>query len=349
MTAKKILIIQTAFIGDVILTTPLIERLHETQKGITIDFLTIPSSENLLTTNPGLHQVIIFDKKGKDKGIRGLLKMGRKLAGEKYDICLTPHRSFRSAYLSRKSRAAIRIGFDRSAWKRAFTQIVPYNPHIHEIERNLSLLNYLGIDGGGLKPPSLYATAEDRKAVDEYLKSTGADISRPMLAIAPGSVWATKRWLEAYFVQFCQNLSENGILPVLVGGVEDISLCLRISEKTPGSISTAGKFSLRQTYHLLTRCEGILTNDSAPLHIGMAAGIYVFSLFGPTVPSFGFAPFGPKSVILEKKDLACRPCAIHGSNQCPIKTFDCMIQLHPDYVFQKVMEKLKLNQNCENQ
>jgi heptosyltransferase-2 len=335
---RNILIIQTAFIGDVILTTPLVEVLNEEYPGAAIDFLTIPASKVLVDTNPKIREVIIFDKRGKNKGLRGLIQFANILKHKNYDLCITPHRSLRSAILSRNTRAKVRIGFNRSALKLAFTHIVKYESHRHEIERNLSLLSAIGLHKK-IVHPAIYETAEDMKKVQLLLKTKNID-KDIIFAVAPGSVWPTKRWPEAYYLEFCQILCSKGIQVFLIGGAEDKKLCDRISEKLSMVHNSAGYFSLRESYSLLKQCSGILTNDSAPLHLGMAADIPVFAIFGPTVPEFGFAPFGAKSKIFESSNLNCRPCAIHGSKKCPIKTFDCMNNLRPANIAQRVLDAL---------
>jgi heptosyltransferase-2 len=338
---KKILIIQTAFIGDVILTTPLIEALSDEFPGAKIDFLTIPKSKGLLIANPKINELIIFDKREKDRGLKGLFRIGKKLYENHYDFCLTPHRSLRSAFLTWKTKANIRIGFNTSAWKKAFSHIVTYEPANHEIERNLSLLSAIGIKLEN-SFPVLYQTQEDKKVVDDYLTKQNFR-KKSLIAVAPGSVWPTKRWPEVYFREFCESVSIKGFHVVLIGSQEDHDLCNRIIGESKNIINTAGIFNLRETFYLLKQCSGILTNDSAPLHLGLAANIHVFSLFGPTVPAFGFAPFGPKAKIFENLDLACRPCAIHGSKKCPIKTFDCMREVSPSQVVQEVIDELSDN------
>ena len=149
---NKILIIQTAFLGDVILTTPLIPAIKKIMPSGKIDFLTIPGSVNILENNPGINEIIIFDKKGRDRGLRGLINTGKRLAQTGYDLCVTPHRSLRSAYLSYASKAQTRIGFDSSAFRPAFTTIIKYRPDLHEIQRNLSLLQPLQSKISVLKP-----------------------------------------------------------------------------------------------------------------------------------------------------------------------------------------------------
>lgn len=336
----KILIIQTAFIGDVILTTPLIEVLKKKYPDAIIDFITIPKSKNLLETNPHIRNLIIYDKREKDRGIRGIFKFSKFISSEKYTICITPHRSLRSAILTRSSGATLRIGFDLTAWKGAFTHLVFYKTDIHEIERNLSLLNTLGIKSDRI-PPVLYADNEDVVHVNKVLNDAGIKNNSTPLALAPGSIWPTKRWPEEYFEKLCQIIAQKAGNIVLIGGEDDRPLCERISHTSEAATSVAGKLSLRQTYHLLKSCSALLTNDSAPLHLGQAAGISVYAIFGPTVPSFGFAPFGEHSYVIEQKELNCRPCGIHGGKKCPTKTFDCMLRLKPEMVAEQIATEYK--------
>jgi heptosyltransferase-2 len=332
---KRILIIQTAFIGDVILTTPLIEALSKKYHQSNIDFVTIPKSEDLLKNNPHIKNLIIFDKKDRDRGIFGLLKFSKRVAGKNYDICITPHRSFRSAFLTFRTAAKIRVGFDRTAWKKAFTHLVTYRDDFHEIERNLSLLSAIGIKSH-ISAPVIYSSDTNEHMVDSILKDFGIKKNNALFAVAPGSIWPTKRWPEEYYTSFCRLMEKKGKQILLIGGREDQDLCQRIVSQCYQSRSIAGRLTLQQTYSLLRRCVGLLTNDSAPLHLGMAAKIPVFAIFGPTSPAFGFAPFGPKSYVIENETLACRPCAIHGGNKCPLKTFECMESLKPQEVADKI-------------
>jgi len=332
---KNVLIIQTAFIGDVILTTPVIGALSAVLPDARIDFLTIPKSSSVLANNPRLREIIIFDKKGRDSGILGLWRIAKMLEKNKYDLCIIPHRSFRSAFLAHMTRATIRIGFDRSAWKSRFTDIVTYNDDSHEIERNLSLLRPIAIKNP-LIPPTLFSSEDDILFIGDLCRKRGFSDGDNIMAIAPGSVWPTKRWPEEYFNELCRNLTAEGFKPVLIGSKEDAALCERISTNSEETPSLAGITTLSQSYEFLTRCTGIITNDSAPLHLGMAAQIPVFAIFGPTVPAFGFAPFGEKSVIFERANLKCRPCSIHGGNKCPVKTFECMLVLKPDQLIEKI-------------
>jgi heptosyltransferase-2 len=338
---NKILVIQTAFLGDVILTTPLIKVLKNEFKSYQIDFLTIPNSVNIVQNNPNINTIISFDKKENDKGLKGLLILCKQLAAEKYEICLTPHKSLRSAILSYATGARYRIGFTRSAFKKAFTHLIEYNPNIHEIERNLSLLKALKIEYKRCLP-EIFPSLEDKIYVDNRLKSSLLyGNKKKLFAVAPGSIWPTKRWSIDSFKNTSKALEKHGYKIVLIGSKQDRKVCTEIVEICSEAVSHAGELTLRQTRYLLDFCAGLLTNDSAPLHLAMAASIPVFAIFGATVPEFGFAPFGPYSCIIENKYLACRPCGIHGGKKCPIKTFDCMHTIKPEMVTEKITNYFK--------
>jgi lipopolysaccharide heptosyltransferase II len=336
-TNNKILIIQTAFLGDVILTTPLIAAVREGIPDSQIDFLTIPNSRNVVESNPALRRVIIFDKKGRDCGWQGLHRLGRLLVENNYSLCLTPHRSWRSAYLTRCSKAPVRIGFDNSAWSSVFTHQIKYKNDAHEITRNLSLLEPLG-----LQPiprlPAVYPTIEDQQVIDSLLGDLAGEKPRAFFAIAPGSIWPTKRWPAQYFKFVAEKLIANAFHVLFIGGNEDTILCGKIALDLKHCTVLTGKLSIRQTFQLLqSHCQGLLTNDSAPLHLALAAAIPVFAVFGATVPEFGFAPFGGNGYIFENREISCRPCGIHGGAKCPVRTYACMEQVNPHQIAEQII------------
>lgn len=335
---QRILIIHTAFIGDIILATPIIPAIKNAYPDCLIDFITIPASANLLEEETDINQLMIFDKRGEHKGIKGLKNIIRLINENHYDACICPHRSFRSAIIAKYSRAKIRVGFENSSWKRAFTNIVQYNQTLHETQRNLSLLHEIGINSTETRPV-IKENEEDRLFVDSLMKEHQIEYNK-MFAIASGSVWPTKRWSKEKYIELVNQLLKNDYKPILLGGEKDTTLCNDIIRQCPDAISFADKMSLRQTKYLLTKCTGIVSNDSAPLHLGLAANIHVFSLFGPTISEFGFAPIESNSYVIENENLNCRPCGIHGSYQCPTKTFDCMDEIETQRVIQKILQHL---------
>jgi len=336
----KILIIHTAFIGDIILATPLIRAVKEGMENAEIYALIKPETRHVLRNNPHLKNIITFDKRGKDSGLAGFLKIGKNIKKEKFDLVISPHRSFRSAMLARASGAKTRVGFDTSTGAFLYNKKVKYDSSIHEIERNLSLARALGIESIH-KQPQVFPGEEDKVVVDRLLAKAGFKSSGMLVALAPGSIWATKRWPLLYYKKLAQILIKNGTHIVLIGGVADSALGREIATGNENAIfNAAGRLSLLQSAELLTRCRVLVSNDSAPLHLATAVGTPVIAIFGPTVPAFGFYPTGSKDRIIETP-LPCRPCGLHGGDHCPIGTHACMKNISPEQVFAGTIDFLK--------
>jgi heptosyltransferase-2 len=333
---RRILIVQTAFLGDVILTTPLIEAAHVGFPGADIHIMVVPAARNLVENRPDIGKIILFDKKGKHSGFK-FLSVAREIRTGDYDLVLSPHRSFRSALLSWMSRADIRIGFHNSAGRFLYTRCIPYRRDIHEIDRNLSLIEVLGVRIQN-RLPSIYPTPEDRKVVDGILRD-----DKKSVVIAPGSVWATKRWPKEYFQSVVERLTAEGVRVILIGAKYDRLLCQAIKEKQQGTVENfAGQLTMRQSAELVRRCAVLVSNDSAPVHLAVAVATPVVAIFGPTITGFGFAPYGLGHAVVEI-DLACRPCGKHGGRTCPIDTHECMIAISPERVYRTIREYVPLS------
>ncbi len=332
----KLLLLQTAFIGDVILTTPMAQAAHEVLAPCEVHFMAIPGAANVLEKNPHIARVWVYDKRGRQRGLRGLWQLARQLRREKFTHAFVPHRSLRSALLVWLARIPVRVGFNRSAGAFLFNQKIVYEEK-HEVERNLDLLRSFGKLTTSFKPIVAWDKSDEAR-VALLIKET-----RPTkIALAPGSVWATKRWPEERFAALAQKLiAETRAEIFLLGGKEDAALCERIQKKVGAYCSnTAGQLSLRQSAALLNDCDVLVSNDSAPTHLGVSTNCRVLTIFGPTIPRFGFAPYGEGHVVIEK-DLPCRPCSAHGTKTCPIGTHACMLKIDVDEVFLRVVKMLK--------
>jgi heptosyltransferase-2 len=341
VAARKILVFHTAFIGDIVLALPLVQQLHDSLPQAHIAFVAIPSASNVLENHPAINEVIVYDKRGRDAGVAGIFKIAKRLRSERFDVALIPHRSLRSAVVGWLARIPRRVGFSTSAAQWLFTDVMAYDKNSHEIDRNLSLLKPLGITDSVSELPTLYPSEKDKNEVNEILlhRSHAPSLhQKTLIGLAPGSVWNTKRWPEEYFIELSKMLLNDGFLVVLIGGKEDAELCEEIGNAIgPGNvINAAGKLSLLQSAELIRRCALLVSNDSAPMHLAVGMRTPVVAIFGATTPQFGFAPRGKQDVVAEINGLSCRPCAIHGGERCPIKTFVCMNDLTPQLVYSKV-------------
>jgi heptosyltransferase-2 len=338
---RKILVVHTAFIGDVILSLPLVQTLRRSFPSCTLAFLAVPKSAPVLRNHPGITEIIEYDKRGADRGISGFVRMVRALRERRFDTAIIPHRSLRSALLARMSRIPVRIGFVTSTGRMFLTQRVPYGKDEHEITRNLSLLEPMNVRPDSEELPRLYPARDDVQRVDGLLGTISVNHDHRMLiGIAPGSVWATKRWPEDRFVRLCEGLIREGAGVLLIGGAEDRPLCERIVTAIGSAMARnlAGELTLLQSAEAIGRCHVLVSNDSAPLHMGGAVGTPTVAIFGATSPKFGFGPRGKHDRIIETNGLSCRPCAIHGGDRCPISSFECMLNISVERVVDVVLE-----------
>jgi len=316
MEIKKILIIQTAFIGDVILATPLIEKLKRYYPDSELDFLVRKGNEGLLRDHPKINEVIIWDKR-KAK-YNGLAKLSRKVRRNKYDLLVNLQRFASSGIVTSSSRAKIRIGFSKNPFSFTLTHKFPHviDQTTHEVERNLSLIKHLTDDS--FQKPVLYPTDQDFKDVEKYK-------THPYFCIAPASVWFTKEFPEEKWVELTDQLNQERRV-FLMGGPADIELCQKIKNESIHSNITvlAGELNFLQSAALMKGARMNFVNDSAPLHMASAVNAPVTAIYCSTIPEFGFGPLSDNSKIVQTREkLECRPCGLHGKKACPKKHFNC--------------------------
>ena len=330
----KLLIIQTAFLGDVILTTPLLRSVRQAFPEAKIAALTIPECEDVLLGFTD--KTIVFDKRQKKDRRIQWFELIQRLRSERFDVALIPHRSIRSAITARKAGIKCRIGLMRGAGAIFHTHRVPYRRGVYEGLRNLELLAPLAdVDDDGL--PQLHPSDGDKRKVEEILTDLGLTDDR-FVVFAPGSVWLTKRWLPEYFHQLTQRLKDEFDLQVVtIGGREDEAVCSSVGIHP--NYNLAGKLSILGSAALTARSKFIISGDTAPAHIATAVGTDQVIIFGSTVPRFGFAPPTPKAHIAEI-DLWCRPCTNHGRRNCPLGHLKCMKNVTPDYVINLIRDQL---------
>lgn len=327
MTAS--LVIQTAFLGDVVLTTPLIAALA---KHGPVDVVTTPAAAGLLANNPGIRTVFSYDKHGADGGLFGMLRLIARLRGTRYDTAYLPQASVRSGVIAFASGISNRVGFATASGRRFYTQRVEYPAGEHYATR---LLRLAGSESSDARP-TLFPGIAERAAVDRLLALH--DAHPPFVAIAPASVWGTKRW--PYYPDLARAVAHDARV-VVIGSAADVPLAAEVCEATGGNaINAAGQLSLLGSAELIRRCRVLVTNDSAPTHLASAVGTPTVVIFGPTVPRFGFGPLAPQSTAVGVEHLDCRPCDSHGPRKCPRGHWRCMLDLHPPDVAARVRDIL---------
>lgn len=330
---KNILIIQTAFIGDVILITPLIRAIKKVLPNSLVDVMVIPQTANILENNPIINSIIQFDKRNNK-----LLSFFRTLVilkKNKYDLALTPHSSITTALLMFLAGIPNRVGFARWAAQIFLTHKLPHLKNKLKIEKNLHLISPFSNEKHSIQT-EVFPSKKDQDKSDSFLYELKRNTNK-IIAIAPGSNWFTKRWPIEYYDDLVKKLHRHNYGIVFIGSPEEKELCEKIKPES-NFINLTGQLSLLESAAVLSKCDLMICNDSGAMHLANAVKTDVYAFFGPTVQRIGYFPIGEKDFVFEV-DLNCRPCSSHGTNECKLEHHNCMKLISSENVFRKVNEK----------
>jgi len=329
--ANKIIIIQTAFLGDVILATPLIKAVRELFPKAQIDFLVFNSNKKILEYNPKLNNLLLFDKK-KNK-FKNFLRILKEVKRTKYDVAILPHSSLTSTLFSYLARIKKRVGFDRKISKYLLTDRIKFRKDCLRIEKNLDLLSIFPKKNFDLQTELFFSQNNLDEADDFFSK---LDKNKKSIIITPGSFWETKKWLKEYFVELIDKLGNYNV--ILDGAPFEEEYCEGIIDKTnSSSISNICSSRFMTSVAIMKKCDLAICNDSGAMHMANAVQTDVFAFFGPTSTNSGYCPFRKNDFIFEV-NIACRPCGKHGHNKCPQGHHKCMKEIYPELVYDKIKE-----------
>lgn len=312
----RILIIQTAFIGDVILATSLLEAVHSAHPNSSIDFLLRKGNEGLFEQHPFINQIIIWNKK-KHK-YSSLWDCLKRIRNQKYDVVFNLHRFASSGFLAGFSGAKTIVGFDKNPLSFLFTKRAKHSVEsgMHECERNLHLLELVG-----------FRNDKQRIQPKLYVKPLSMKLNKPFVCIAPASVWFTKQWPIEKWISLIHLIPEKFHV-YLLGSASDVELSQDIMKhlKRNEVSNMTGKLNLLESAALMQEAQMNYVNDSAPMHLCSAVNAPVTAIFCSTVPEFGFGPLSETSFIMQLTEpLYCRPCGLHGKASCPETHFKCAL------------------------
>mgnify|MGYP002395752778 CR=1 FL=1 len=330
---KKILIIQTASLGDVILTTPVIEKLHCAFPDSSIDFLMKYGYQDIFKGHPFLHRVIVWDKT--EKKYHHLKELIGVIRDRKYNAVINVQRFASSGLITVLSGANIKIGFNKNPFSLLFSTSVKHRLNssgisVHEADRNLTLVESL--TGNNKKyPVKLYPSQHDYAKMSQYKTAN-------YITISPGSLWYTKTFPETKWIDFI-NSADQEMHIYLLGSKDDARLCKQIIKGCghTNCLSLAGKLSFLESAALMQNARMNYVNDSAPMHLASSVNAPVTAIYCSTIPEFGFGPLSEVSHIVQTKTkLSCKPCGVHGLNKCPEGHFDCAYTINNKQLLEKI-------------
>jgi len=330
---KRILIVRTDRIGDVLLSTPVIKALRDRYPNAYIAMMVSPYAKEIVDGNPYLDEVIIYDKDGKHKSWRRSMKFARRLKKKKFDLALVLHPTNRVHLVTYFAGIRKRVGYDR---KLGFllTDRIKHTKQLgekHELEYNFDLLKYLGVEPQDLNL-FMPLKPESEDWVDEVLMQNNIAATDRILAIHSGASCPSKIWPNERFAEAAEKLAQKYKFKILIlAGPKDIEKAKAVEAKlhTP-AINLAGRSSVSQLASILKRCALFISNDSGPVHIASAVGTPVISIFGRAQAGLGpkrWGPRGKKDIFLHK-DVGCIECLAHNC----VKGFKCLKAITVDDV-----------------
>ncbi|MFN3454241.1 MAG: glycosyltransferase family 9 protein [Pseudobdellovibrio sp.] len=339
MNRKVQVVVQTAFIGDVFLCIPFLKRLRELYPEDLIIFVAKKGVADYFLKTQIIDELVTVEKGHSDSYNRILAHINSYKNIENV-FCI--HKSLRSALFTWKIKAKNKFGFKKGINFLFFTKSISYPMTFPDAIRQMSLLSLVDkITADKMKESDWsYLNFSDEsgsfKSIPDFFsmrvhkdlfKKNSETSTLKKIAIFPGSVWETKKWPLAYYIELTQTLIRKGHSVYLMGGPEEVELVNKIYQQAPESHALAGKLKLIESIEFLKECDLIIGNDSSPSHLGASVGTPVAAIFGPTTLDLGFRPWNDQSKVIENKALSCRPCGLHGHHKCPLGHHKCMVDI----------------------
>ncbi len=350
MSPEKILIIRFSAIGDILLATPLIRALRQNFPQARLDFAVKANFAEVLRYHPAIDHLYELNPAG---GWSALRALGRRLQNIHYDVVLDVHKNFRSSYLAYAAKPQQALRHRKHVFRRWLFVTTKINfmfkaPPIYR--RYLEAAAPLGVATDELPSPGrwleLFWSAKEEQEAERALATHHWQPHVPLIGLAPGAGYFTKRWPPEYFGELAAHLVRLGNQIVVLGGPQDAGLAKIVarhmalactqhnrsadSGQTPARlIDLTGALSLLASAAVIKRCQLLVANDSGLMHVAEAADTPLLAIFGSTTPALGFSPQLASSRVVENRDLACRPCSHLGHHQCPRGHFRCMREILP--------------------
>ena len=311
---KRILVIDLAFIGDVILATPTMRALKKRFPQASLTMLTIPLTAEIAAMDPYVDEVLVYDKRGKDKGLFGMWRMARRLAPLGFDLCVSMNFALRGAVVAWLAGIPLRLGYDAQHAQFFLTMVASHERDgiKHETRNHLEVLRPLGVDDKNadaslsMNVPDSAKASLEKKREERHIPEEG------YLALCPIGSYDRKNLPLATAAHIVRHFSQRRAI-FLIGSKAEASSLEEMARLAglPLNNVLAGVLTLPELAAFLAKASCLVTVDTGPLHIAQAVGCRTVAVFGPTDPVV-WGPRGDDDVILYHKT-DCSPCWGKGS------------------------------------
>jgi heptosyltransferase-2 len=348
---EKILVIRLSSLGDVILSTPVLDTLKGKFPHSHIYFLTKTRYGAVLKADPRVYSLIEFDEEGKHKGFSGFLSLVSELRSKDFDLLVDLHVNLRSFLIRHLVKSRIKLKYNSHRllrfmmvhFKSATSRV------LHTVDSYLEVLKKIDVEAKD-KKPHIFLSREEMSLSENFLLEHKVAKDDIIVGVHPGAKWQTKRWDESKFNLVCKEVIRRFNCKVfLIGDSKEDKLVENVIAGLPKKdMLEAVGLPLGRMMSLIKRCDCLITNDSGPMHAASALQVPVVAIFGPTHPRLGFAPVGSENVVL-CADVECSPCSLHGEKKCSKKSRLCMDLIEPEMVVEAVGRLLKEKKSAQKE
>lgn len=332
---NKILIIKQGAIGDVLLSTPVIENLRHNFPDAEINYLTQSYCREVLIGNPFLNRVLTYDI-GKGDSSYCLIKNIHK---QKYDLIIDLFGNPRTAIITFNSDAKYRVGF-RFSWRAlAYNiKVKPRGGEVHNVEFNIDALRALGLDII-TNTPKIYLNGVHTEFADDFFKENNLD-GKQVIGFNPSGTWPTKVWYPEKWAELGKMFPKESRILLFWGYGEEKETAQKIKDQIGDNALLIPGVNLKYMAALIKRCDLFVTNDTGPMHFSWITDTNTAAIFGPT-NSHLQGPLIDNSIVLKNETLSCLGCNLTQLSECP-NSHKCMKDLDTEFVYSKLMEFMKI-------
>lgn len=332
----RVLVRGVNWVGDAVMTTPAIARIRKAFPRAKIALLVKPWVAGVFEGSPHLDEIILYERDGRHRGLRGLLRLVREIQDARFDLAILLQNAFEAAIIAALARIPHRVGYNTQGRGFLLTTAVVRDrtaSAVHHVDYYQALLTAVGW-GEAQREPILYLSHGAEERAKTLLTGEGVQVDETIVALNPGATYGSaKRWPADRYAGLADRLAEDlGTKVLLMGthGDEPVARVIRSTARHPGRvIDLTGRTDIQLLAAVLKRCAVFVTNDTGAMHVGAAVGVPVVAIFGPTDPTTT-SPLGNHTLL--RHPVPCSPCLLR---ECPID-HRCMTGISVDHVFSEV-------------
>ena len=306
---RRVLVVRLRSIGDTVLATPSLYSLRRFLPDAQLDILLEDWVAPVLDGSEEVDNIVTVER----KNALDRARVARRLRASQYDVVYNLHGGTTSTFLTWATGAEHRVGFSAYRYSRLYNHSAPSpielwgRTDIHSVEQQLALLGWTGVPVSDLPLSRLFVTPQAEASVNERLRASGIDVSRPVALIHPAAAFETKQWAPENFARIADYLSESDLAPVAIVASHELKVAVALKQAASVPLTTFMDLSLPEVTAIASRARVFVGNDSGIAHIAAAVGCPSVVIFGSS-NVMHWRPWSGAPAVIVREELPCQPC-----------------------------------------